>query len=55
MRRFERTKTVAGAADRIGDERVRVMLVNDKVGEGELVALRGAKDMEDGEPSVGRR
>ncbi|SPO24676.1 uncharacterized protein UTRI_01642_B [Ustilago trichophora] len=39
MRRFERTKTIAGAADRIGDERVRVMLVNDKVGEGELVAL----------------
>lgn len=39
MRRFERTKTIAGAADRIGDERVRVMLVNNRVGEGELVAL----------------
>jgi hypothetical protein len=39
MRRFERTKTIAGAADRIGDERIRVMLLNPKVGEGELVAL----------------
>nr|CDI52348.1 hypothetical protein BN887_05370 [Melanopsichium pennsylvanicum 4] len=39
MRRFERTKTIAGAADRIGDERVRVMLVNDSVGQGKLVAL----------------
>lgn len=39
LRRFERTKTIAGAVDRIGDERVRVMLVNDRVGEGELVAL----------------
>lgn len=39
MRRFERTKTIAGAVDRIGDERVRVMLVNNRVGEGELVAL----------------
>lgn len=38
MRRFERTKTIAGAVDRIGDERVRVMLVNNRVGEGELVA-----------------
>lgn len=39
MRRFERTKTIAGAVDRIGDERVRVMLVNNRVGEGELMAL----------------
>ena len=39
MRRFERTKTIAGAADRIGDERVRVMLVHNRVGEGELVRL----------------
>lgn len=37
MRRFERTKTIAGAADRIGDERVRVMLVHNRAGEGELV------------------
>ena len=39
LRRFERTKTIAGAVDRIGDERVRVMLINNRVGEGELVAL----------------
>lgn len=39
MRRFERTKTIAGAVDRIGDERVRVMLVHGRVGEGELVEL----------------
>ncbi|KAJ1029870.1 hypothetical protein NDA13_003109 [Ustilago tritici] len=47
MRRFERTKTIAGAVDRIGDERVRVMLLNNIVGEGELVALP-SKEMGEG-------
>ncbi|CBQ71683.1 conserved hypothetical protein [Sporisorium reilianum SRZ2] len=39
MRRFERTKTIAGAVERVGDERVRVMLVNARAGEGELVRV----------------
>ncbi|UTT94420.1 hypothetical protein NDA17_006970 [Ustilago hordei] len=47
LRRFERTKAIAGAVDRIGDERVRVMLVNNRVGEGELVALP-SKEMGEG-------
>lgn len=45
MRRFERTKTIAGAVDRIGDERVRVMLVNNRVGEGELAVQTGESDV----------
>ncbi|KAF6767097.1 hypothetical protein PSEUBRA_002528 [Kalmanozyma brasiliensis GHG001] len=45
MRRFERTKTIAGAVDRIGDERVRVMLVNNRVGEGELVVQTGESEV----------
>ncbi|PWZ00800.1 hypothetical protein BCV70DRAFT_200061 [Testicularia cyperi] len=37
MRRFERAKTIGGAVDRIGDERIRVMLMPNVVGEGILV------------------